>query len=113
MDAREKPLIMILVKRAAILMFVICTVSIFYWIVGSWSSFLAETQSMLLGIMRLSSLGIVASSGIGILLDIGFAISRRYALRLMSLLGYACSSAIGGSALYLAQSVIFLSPGFR
>jgi hypothetical protein len=113
MDAHDKPLIMILVKRAAILMFVICTVSIFYWVVGSWSSFLDETQSMLLDIMRLSSLGIVASSGIGILLAIGFAISRRYRIRLMGVAGYVLSVALGGSALYLAQSVIFLSRGLR
>jgi hypothetical protein len=113
MDTRDKPLILILVKRAAIFMFVICVVSIFYWVVGSESAFLDETQSMLLGVMRLSSLGIVVSSGIGILLALGFAAARRYRLRGLGMLGYALAAALGTSALYLAQSVIILSRGLR
>ena len=48
----NKPLILILVKRAAILMLVLCAISLFYWMVGSVSSFLDETQSMLLDIVR-------------------------------------------------------------
>jgi hypothetical protein len=113
MDAQDKPLIMILVKRAAIFMVLICAVSIFYWAFGSVSSFLDETQSMLLGIMRLSSLGIVAASGFGILLALGFAAARRYRLRAAGLAGYALASALGAAALYLAQSVIILSRGIR
>ena len=113
MDAQDKPLIMILVKRAAIFTSTICAVSIFYWIVGSLSSFLEETQSMLLGVIRLSSLGIVAASGIGLALGLGFAASRRYRLRALGLAGYAIAAAFGTSALYLAQSMIVLSLGLR
>ena len=69
----DKPLALILVKRAAIFLFVICLVSLFYWIVGSESSFLDSTQSMLLAIMRISSLGIVVASGLGILLSLALA----------------------------------------
>jgi hypothetical protein len=113
MNAQDKPLLLILVKRAAIFLFVICAVSIFYWAVGSGSSFLDETQSMLLGVMRLSSLGIVASSIIGVALSIGFAAARRYRLRSLGLSGYLLAAAFGTTALYLAQSVIVLSHGFR
>jgi hypothetical protein len=113
MDAQDKPIIMILVKRAAIFSFVICAVSIFYWIVGSLSAFLDETQSMLLTVMRVSSLGIVATSCVGLFLGLGFAAARRYGLRIMGLLGYAFAAILGVSALYLAQSVIILSNGLR
>jgi hypothetical protein len=113
MDAQDKPLIMILVKRAAIFAFTICAVSIFYWIVGSASSFLDETQSMLLGVMRVSSLGIVATSVIGLLLGLVFALARRYRLRALGVAGYAFAGMLGVSALYLAQSVIILSRGLR
>jgi len=113
MDAHDKPLIMILVKRAAIFTFAICSISLIYWIFGSAGAFLDETQAMLLKIMRLSSLGIVAFSGMGLLLSLCYAASRRYRLRVFGILGYLLVSALGTGALYLAQSVIILSRGLR
>ena len=113
MDAQDKPLIMILVKRAAILAFVICTVSAFYWAVGSGSAFLDETQSMLLDFMRLSSLGVLASSGIGIALAFVFAILGRYRLRVPGVAGYAFVSILAAATLILSQSVSLLSRGLR
>lgn len=113
MDAHEKPLILILVKRAAIFMYTICAVSLIYWVIGSYGSFLDETQSMLLAAVRLSSLGIVAFSAIGLVLSLGYAAARRYRLRAMGLVGYLLVLASGTAALYLAQSVIALSRGLR
>lgn len=113
MDAREKPLILILVKRAAILLFCICAVSLFYWIVGSASSFLDETQAMLLGIMRISSLGILVASGLGCLTACALALARRYRVEALGLAGYLIAAAIGAVALAIAQSVSVLSQGLR
>ena len=113
MDAQDKPIIMILVKRVAIFAFAICAVSLFYWIIGSLSSFLDETQSMLLAVIRISSLGIVAASCAGFILSFGFAAVRRYALNALGLAGYALAAILGFAALYLAQSVIILSKGLR
>jgi hypothetical protein len=113
MDARDKPLCMILVKRVAIFMFVICSVSFIYWGIGSFGSFLDETQAMLLGLVRLSSLGIVVFSCLGALLSVCYAAARRYRLRIMGLLGYLVVAALGASALLLSQSVIALSQGLR
>ncbi|MGA2544939.1 MAG: hypothetical protein ABSF43_00170 [Rectinemataceae bacterium] len=120
MDARErgdtpadKPLVLILVKRTAILLLILCSVSLFYWIVGSESSFLDETQTMLLGIMRISSLGIVVASGIGALLSLGLAMARRFRLKIMGIVGYAFAAAFGAAALVLAQTVSILSHGLR
>jgi hypothetical protein len=119
MDARvqkerssDKPLILIIVKRAAIFLSVVCAVSIFYWIVGSESSFLDETQSMLLDIMRISSLGLIVSSGMGILLSLAAAIARRYRLK-AGIIGYAVAAALGGAALALAESISILAKGLH
>jgi hypothetical protein len=111
MDAQDKPLSMILVKRAVIFAFAICSISTMYWIIGSASSFLDETQVMLLSVMRLSALGIVAFSGIGILLAIGYAAARRYGLRTLGLSSYLLIGGLGGVALLVSQSVIALSHG--
>jgi TRAP-type C4-dicarboxylate transport system permease small subunit len=120
MDARErgdrptdKPLILILVKRTAIFLLIICAVSLFYWIVGSESSFLDETQSMLLGIMSISSLGIVVASGIGVLLSLALAIARRFRLKAMGIAGYALAAAFGAAALVLARTISILSHGLH
>jgi hypothetical protein len=120
MDARErekrsadKPLILILVKRGAIFLVVICVVSLFYWTVGSLSSFLDETQSMLLGVVRVSSLGVIAASGIGVILSFALAIARRHPLRVMGILGYIIAAAFGAAALVLAQTITILSQGLR
>ncbi len=111
MDEAEKPLILILVKRAAIFLFVLCAISTFYWIVGSLSSFLDETQSMLLSIMRISALGIVSVSGLGI--AVAAVLARRYRLSLGGVVAYALAAAFGASALAVAQAVSILSLGLR
>jgi hypothetical protein len=109
----DKPLILILVKRAAIFLLAICAVSLFYWIVGSTTSFLDETQSMLLGIMRVASLGLIVVSGFGVLLSLGLTIARRHGLRVMGLLGYAVAASIGMATLAVAQTLSILSLGIR
>jgi hypothetical protein len=113
MSAQDKPFIMILVKRAAILMLVICSVSIFYWIIGSGASFLDATQAMLLGIMRISSLALIAASGLGLIVAIASALARRFRLGAAGLAGYALAAAFGAFALLLAQGVSVLSQGLR
>ena len=113
MDAREKPLAMILVKRASIFMCVICAVSVIYWVIGSASAFLDQTQLMLLRTMKISALGIVAFSGIGAALSICYAALGRYRLRAAGLAAYLAVIASGTAVLYLAQSVLALSWGLR
>ena len=109
----EKPLILILVKRTAIFLFFICAVSIFYWIVGSLSSFLDSTQTMLLDIMRISSLGVMTASGLGMLFSLVLSIARRFRPSLVGLLGYLIAAGVGGLALAISQSISILSLGIR
>jgi hypothetical protein len=109
----EKPLTLILVKRVAIFSFIICCVSLFYLVVGSVSSFLDETQSMLLDMTKISSLGIIVASGIGILLHLFMAIARLYRFRPLGVLGYLVVAALGGTALALSQTISILARGLR
>ena len=113
MNPQGKPIVLILVKRIAIFAVVLCVVSLFYWIVGSESSFLDETEAMLIGFLRFFSLCVIASSGFGAMLSLCFAIARRYRLRILGLLGYVAAAAIGTGALFLAQTVAILSRGLR
>lgn len=113
MKARDKPLILILFKRAAIFLVAVCAVSIFYWAVGSVSSFLDETESMLLNIVRISSLGLIASAAIGIVFAFAYALSGRFSLRIRGLAGYVLSAAFGAFALVLSQTLTILSRGLR
>jgi hypothetical protein len=107
----EKPFLMILVKRATIFLFAICAMALFFWVVGSESSFLDQTQSMLLSIVRLASLGLVVASGFGILIAVAMAIGRRFGLRLLGIAAYALTGTVGLAALALSQSVSLLSHG--
>jgi len=100
-------------KRTAILLFILCAVSLFYWIVGSVSSFLDSTQAMLLDILRLSSLGVTIASGMGLLLSLVLAIAGRARLRMLGLLGYILAAGLGGATLALAQGISILSLGLR
>jgi hypothetical protein len=109
----DKPLILILVKRSAIFLLAICAVSLFYWIVGSTTSFLDETQSMLLGIMRIASLGLIVASLFGVLLSLGLTIAGRHGLKVMGLLGYAAAASVGLATLAVAQTLSILSLGIR
>jgi uncharacterized oligopeptide transporter (OPT) family protein len=108
---RDKPLALVLIKRAAILLLVVCLVSLFYWVVGSTSSFLDSTQSMLLGIMRISSMGILIAAALGILL--GLALARVYPIAAVGILGYLFLVALASVLLALAQTVSFLSRGLH
>ena len=112
-DPREgdKPLALILVKRAAILFLVVCLVSLFYWVVGSESSFLDSTQSMLLGIMKISSMGILVAAALGIILDL--ALARLYRPAAAGIFGYLFLVVLAAAILALAQTVSFLSRGLH
>ncbi len=110
MDA-DKPFLVILVKRATIFLAVVCAISLYFWVVGSESAFLDETQAMLLSIVRVSSLGIIVSSGFGILISLAMAAARRFRPRASGILAYVIVGAMGVAALALSQYVSLLSHG--
>jgi hypothetical protein len=113
MKERDKPLLLILLKRAAILLWVVCAVSIFYWAIGSVRSFLDETELMLLDIARISSLGVIATAVIGLVFMFIYALSGRFNLRIKGLAGYVLVAAFGALALVLSQTMTILSRGLR
>jgi hypothetical protein len=113
MNTEDKPLLLILVKRAAILSLVVCAVSMFYWAVGSLSSFLDDTQLMLLGIVRVASLCVISIAALSLILELVFALSHRYKVRAMGIVGYSLCLAFGSAALLASQAVTILFHGLR
>jgi hypothetical protein len=110
-EQQRKPLAIILVKRSAILLLVLYLVAFFYWTVGSFRFFLAETQLMLLALVHWSALGLVLTSVYGIFATIGFAFARRYRLRLSGLLGYILLIALGTGGLAASDILALLHRG--
>jgi hypothetical protein len=106
-----KPFALILVKRLAVFLLLLFLIVVFYWAVGSFSSFLDETQLMLLVLLRWLSLGLAVISLLGMVLSLLFALFRRHSVSAAGLLGYAFLSALGVAGLVLAASLVALSRG--
>mgnify|MGYP001231120576 CR=1 FL=1 len=106
-----KPLPLILVKRLSIFLLLLFLIALFYWAVGSFSSFLDETQLMLLGLLRWFSLGLAIVPMLGVALTVLFALFRRHAAKAWGVLGYAFLSVLGIAGLLLSDGLVALSRG--
>jgi len=107
----HKPLPLILLKRAAILFFMGLVLSLFFWIVGNYSYFLDETQAMLLGVLRVSSLLLISDSCLGELASLAHALKSRRPPSAGALLGYASAILLGAFGLLFSNGLILLSRG--
>jgi hypothetical protein len=107
----RKPLPLILVKRAAILFLLINAISLFLWIVGSYTSFLDETQTALLGALRFASLLLIFDAVVGEAATLAYAVAARRSLRLAALLGYAACALTGAAGLLLSNALLILEKG--
>lgn len=106
-----KPLVLIVVKRLAIFLFALFLIALFYWAVGSFNSFLDETQLMLLGLLRWLSLGLSIVSALGLALSLLFTLFQSHALHIAGIAAYAFLSALGVAGLVLADGLVTLSRG--
>jgi hypothetical protein len=106
-----KPLLMLIVKRIAIFFLIIFLLSAFFWTVGSFRSFLEETQLMLLGWIRHSSLGLVLASAIGFVVSIVYALAKPRFAAIVGIAGYAIIAALGAAGLVLSDGLAALSRG--
>jgi hypothetical protein len=106
-----KHLSLIITKRIAIFFLVTCLISIFYLIVGSLSSFLDETQLVLLAAIRLSAYGLLSASACGILLGIALAFLGMHEARLFAFVGYVLATVLSSVFLALADTLTILSHG--
>jgi len=106
-----KPLLVLIVKRVTIFFLVIFLTSFFFWAVGSYRSFLEETQLMLLGALKRSSLGLALASGAGFAVSIVYLFARPRAAAMVGLFGYAAVAALGIAGLALSAGLAALSRG--
>ncbi len=109
--AEHKPLSLILVKRAGLLFLFGFLFSFFFWVVGSFSFFLDETQRILLGILRISSLLLIVDAIIGVAARIVYAITERRRPGIPAFLGYALCFLIGTAGLLLSNALLILGKG--
>lgn len=107
----RKPLPAILLKRAAIFFLLIDGISLFFWIVGSYTSFLDSTQAMLLEATRIASLFLLFDAIVGEAATFGYAIAERRSPRIAALLGYVACLLVGALGLLLADALLLLGRG--
>jgi hypothetical protein len=107
----RKPLPLILIKRAAILFLLVNAISLFLWIVGSYTSFLDDTQTAMLEALRISSLLLISDALIGEAATLAYAISSRRSLRAAALAGYAACALIGAAGLLVSNALLILEKG--
>ena len=110
-EIESKPIGLIVVKRISILFFLLFFLSLFYWAVGSFRSFLEETQIMLLDLLWYSSIALTAAAAVGVLASIAYLFLKRRASSLLGLLGYAVLIACGTVGLLLSDGLAILSRG--
>jgi hypothetical protein len=110
-ERQRKPLPLILIKRAAILFLLVNALSLFFWIVGSYSSFLDETQTVLLGALRISSLLLLFDAIIGAAARLAYSIADRGGPGFPALLGYVSCMLVGASGLLLSDALLLLGKG--
>lgn len=107
----EKPFTYLLVKRASFFLFLVSVFSTLFWVAGNWSRFLDETQLMLIGFVRWSSIALVLVSGIGAFLSMFRAWKRGIGARLMAFLGYLLLAALGLAFMLLSQFIATVAAG--
>lgn len=108
-----KHLSLILVKRIALLFLATCLFSLFYLVVGSLSSFLDETQLLLLTALRWSAFGLLATATAGVLLTLALALWGMHEARAAGFLGYVLASFFSAGCLALVDALTILSRGLR
>lgn len=107
----RKPLPLILIKRAAILFLLVNAISLFLWIVGSYTSFLDQTQMAVLAALKISSLLLIFDAIVGVAATLAYAVAARRALRLAAILGYAACALTGSAGLLLSNALLMLAKG--
>jgi len=110
-EPAHKPLALIIVKRVAIFLFVLFAISVFFWVVGSFGSFLDDTQLLIVGLIEKASLGLATVAGLGLVSSLVYLAARRRAATLAGILGYALLAACGAAGLVLAQALSALGRG--
>lgn len=91
----EKPLLVLLVKSAVFLLFILTFVTAALYGFGSAQNYLDSTQILLLRILSITSLLLVIGSAYGIILDVGMLWKKREERYIFGLLVYVFLGILG------------------
>jgi membrane protease YdiL (CAAX protease family) len=107
----EKPLLVLLVKSAVFLLFILTLVTASLYGFGSTQNYLDSTQILLLRILSITSLLLVIGSSYGILLDGGMLWNKRKGRYIFGLLVYLFLGLLGLGITILSSFIRALMAG--
>ncbi len=107
----EKPLLVLLVKSAVFLLFILSFVTAALYGFGSAQNFLDSTQVLLLRILSVTSLLLVIGSAYGIVLDVGLVWKKRQGRYTLGLMVYLFLGLLGLGVTILTSFIGALMAG--
>jgi hypothetical protein len=109
----HKSILLIVVKRLAILLFAVAFTALFFWAIGNFRRFLDETELMLLNALRFTSLLLLPVSALGIGLTVAIKSGRDLVHRLEGFLGYLFLLLFSCAGAFLSELLSLLASGVR
>ncbi|GHV61168.1 hypothetical protein AGMMS49587_04600 [Spirochaetia bacterium] len=109
----KKPIVLTLLKGAALFPFGVCLLSVFLYIAGTRQEFMDSTQLLLIHGAMLSGLLSAVLSFYGIIADLVYLISRRPSrlVYLWGIAGYLCLGLTGGLIAVLGTLLTAIAGG--
>lgn len=109
----NKHILLIIVKRFAILLFVISFMAFLFWAIGNFRRFLDETELMLLAVLRFTSFLLLPVSALGIGVTAAIKSDRRLIQRLQAVGGYLFLLLFASAGAFLSTLLTYLATGLR
>jgi len=110
-EGGPKPIILSALKRLSFLLFTLCLIALFFWVVGSLRDFLDETQLMLLFILRYAAISLGLVSLVGCVGSLLLPSGRKAPKVAFAFFAYLFLAALSVVAVILAESLSVLSAG--
>ncbi|GHT87481.1 hypothetical protein FACS1894137_14840 [Spirochaetia bacterium] len=73
----KKPILVILVKRAALFFFFLCLLAVYLYGIGTAQEFMDRTQLLLLRLCVINGISVAVASAYGIILNLWFILHKR------------------------------------
>jgi hypothetical protein len=109
----HKSILLIVVKRLAILLFAVALTALFFWGIGNFRRFLDETELMLLNVLRYTSFLLLPVSALGVGVTVAIASGRDFVHRLVGFLGYLFLLLFSCAGAFLSEFLSLLASGIK
>lgn len=109
----HKSILLIVVKRLALLLFAVAFTALFFWGIGNFRRFLDETELMLLGVLRCASFLLLPVSALGVGVTFAIKSGRDAVHRLEGFLGYLLLLIFSCAGAFLSELLSLLASGLK